>query len=243
MSFERLAESRVPPSQSLAAGGTRARGYALILLLLALISFGTGWALLYAAGIGPLTRHMGGHFLLMNLLTPLLALAAAIGFGARAKLTGLVLFAATTVQLALLWAWHFPDALAFAHAVPGMAVLMQASLAAAAFAFWLAVFSERGRNRWRAVLALAITGKLFCLLGVLIVFAPRPLYAALMAGHSPAAPDAMLADQHLAGLIMLAVCPLTYVAAGVAISARWLWELADDARAPAVIRPVNAPDR
>ena len=165
--------------------------------------------------------------------------AAVLAFGERAALTGLVLFALTTLQLALLWAWHFPGALALAHAAPAITAAMQVSLFAAAFAFWLAVFSERGGHRWRAILALAITGKLFCLLGVLIVFAPRPLYAVLMAGHGRLSPDAMLADQHLAGLMMLAVCPLTYVAVGVALSARWLWEL--DTHAPPV-RPADTAD-
>lgn len=211
------------------------RRLALILLFAALASLPIGWALLHTAPFGPLTQHMSGHFLLMNVTAPAVAIAAVLAYGARPRLTGLTLFGLTALQLALLWAWHFPSALAFAHALPAIAVAMQASLFAVAFAFWLSVFSERSHHRWRAILALAITGKLFCLLGVLIVFAPRPLYAVL--GHGHLSPDAMLADQHLAGLIMLAICPLTYVAAGVVLSARWLWEL--DEREPSAVRPMS----
>ena len=35
---------------------------------------------------------------------------------------------------------------------------------------------------------------------------------------------ASLADQQLAGLLMLVVCPASYLAAGVAIAARWVFE-------------------
>lgn len=91
--------------------GSRA---ALILLLAAAVLFTARWLGLRADTFRPLTRHMGIHFLLMN-LAPLAA-----------------------VQLRLLWAWHFPAALA----------------------------------------------KLFCLLGALVVFAPRLLYAVLAAGHA-----------------------------------------------------------
>lgn len=213
-----MAASHTPPAHARTA---------FILALAAPAAVAAGWIILRAGPFGPLTRHMGVHFLLMNLAAPSLALAAVLAFGARAALTGTVLFALTAIQLALLWGWHVPAALSLAHAAPAVTLVMQGSLAATAFAFWLAVFSERGGNRWRAILALAVTGKLFCLLGVLLVFAPRLLYA-VPAGHDPAG-VAMLADQHLAGLMMLAVCPLTYVAAGVALSARWLWEL--DARA------------
>lgn len=114
--------------------GSRA---ALILLLAAAVLFTAGWLGLRADTFRPLTRHMGIHFLLMN-LAPLAAFAAVIAFEARPALTGRVLFALAAVQLRLLWAWHFPAALA----------------------------------------------KLFCLLGALVVFAPRPLYAVLAAGHA-----------------------------------------------------------
>jgi putative membrane protein len=77
--------------------------------------------------------------------------------------------------------------------------------------------------------ALLITGKLFCLLAALLVFSPRVLYPDALAAHrhAPVAAD-LLSDQHLAGLLMLVLCPLTYVLAGVLIAERWLRELRDD---------------
>ena len=94
-------------------------------------------------------------------------------------------------------------------------------LAGALLAFGAAL----GIGRWRGLLALILTAKLFCLLGVLLVFAPRFLYPGLSlphaAGHVMAA---SLADQQLAGLLMLVVCPASYLAAGVVIAARWVFE-------------------
>jgi putative membrane protein len=111
---------------------------------------------------------------------------------------------------------------------------MQLSLFASALWFWLAVIADRGAFRWRALFALLMTGKLFCLLGVLLVFAPRLLYGDQATGHSwhtPVTPHAF-ADQHLAGLLMLVVCPLTYVLAAVVIAAQGLRDLARVDSAP-----------
>jgi putative membrane protein len=74
--------------------------------------------------------------------------------------------------------------------------------------------------------ALLVSGKLFCLLAVLLVFAPRFFYGAHGTHSHGGMPVDQLADQHLAGLLMLVVCPLSYVAAAVAIAAQWLRELA-----------------
>jgi putative membrane protein len=177
--------------------------------------------------LGPLAQHMATHLLLMNAVAPALALATtALPLRMVASARSLAL--ATLAQLLLLWAWHAPAALAAAWHVPAVHALMQLSLFSSALWFWLAVIADRGAFRWRALFALLITGKLFCLLGVLLVFAPRLLYGDQANGHgwhTPATPNA-LADQHLAGLLMLVVCPLTYVVAAVVIAAQWLRDLA-----------------
>jgi putative membrane protein len=61
------------------------------------------------------------------------------------------------------------------------------------------------------------------LLGALFTFSPRLVYAAGMSGahHSQIG----LADQQLAGLMMIVACPLTYVLAAVVIASRWLFAL------------------
>jgi putative membrane protein len=198
-------------------------GGAVVALLLGAVALAT-------ARLGALAHHMATHLLLMNAVAPLVALA--VRGSARSSTPGpsstRALVAASVVQLALLWGWHTPPALAMR--MPVVHAVMQMSCFAAALWFWLAILADRSAMRWRALFALLITGKLFCLLGALLVFAPRLLYGGIAThGLHVADHDAALADQHLAGLLMLLVCPLTYVLAGVVIAAQWLSDLA---RAP-----------
>jgi putative membrane protein len=163
---------------------------------------------------------MAQHIVLMNALAPLVAIILSRRLGAlRNPRLGL----ATAVQLLLLWGWHAPPVLASATHDPLLHVAMQASLLAAASWFWLAVVSIEGSRSWQPITALLVTSKLFCLLGVLMVFAPRALYGAASshALHGPAA----LADQQLAGLLMLVACPATYVLGGIIIAGRWFTAL------------------
>jgi putative membrane protein len=81
--------------------------------------------------------------------------------------------------------------------------------------------AQAGAARWLAMGALLITGKLFCLLGVLLVFTPRLIYPELASVRDAAA----LSDQQLAGLTMIVACPASYVLAGIVIAWRWLHEL------------------
>jgi putative membrane protein len=103
---------------------------------------------------------------------------------------------------------------------------MHVSLFAVSLWFWASVVAEAEASRWRSLGALLITGKLFCLLGVLLAFAPRPLYAEAAHAHgmNQMAMN-LLGDQQLAGLLMLVACPLTYVLAGIIIAARWIAEI------------------
>lgn len=199
-----------------------------------------GWTLLDASP-GPLSRHMIAHVVLMNVVAPLLALAiVATGRGTVLFASGRSLVAATTVQLALLWAWHAPAAVTFSSQSVSGHALMQASLSGASLWFWLTVIGDRSAFRWRVLFALLLTGKLFCLLGILLVFAPRLLYGQHTADVADVA--AGLADQHLAGLTMLIVCPLTYVLAGVVIAAQWLAGLERPERDPGRFHsPENSP--
>lgn len=164
---------------------------------------------------GHLSAQMLVHILLMNAVAPLLALAApAAWFRSRAWRDGL--FPAMLAQLGALWAWHSPPVLDAVMRSGALHLAMQASLFLLATWFWVAVLHTEGDRRWRAILALLISGKLFCLLGVLLVFAPRVLYSGMLTGQ------AALGDQQLAGLLMLVACPATYLVAGVVIAARWL---------------------
>lgn len=201
---------------------------ALIGLVLALSS-GFLLAMFAESHLGHLSRHMAAHIFLMNVVAPLIALLLVARGLVRAS-TGAELVGALVLQIGLLWAWHSPSGLVAAHDSVALLVMAQASLLAAALWFWLAVLSQVQAARWRAIAALLLTGKLFCLLGALLTFAPRPLFAAFAhAHHHYGGEGAPLADQQLAGLMMLAACPATYVLAGVVLAARWLNELLAEA--------------
>lgn len=170
----------------------------------------------------PLAHHMLTHIIVMNLLVP------AVLFGIpRRWISGIWQYwpHATTVQLVLLWGWHSPPVLDAAMGSPALKAVMHVTLALAAAGFWAAIIDVPVAGRWRSIFALLVTGKLFCLLGVLLVFAPRTLYGAMPAHGDGAAMLSPLADQQLAGLIMVVACPLTYVLAGIWIAARWFLAL------------------
>jgi putative membrane protein len=211
-----------------AAGGVGKRklGAAALVLLCAV-----GGLALAVAPLGPLSHHMAIHLLLMNGVAPAIGLLYANSTFAAGDTNILrrSLFAACAAQIGALWLVHAPPAIAASMHEPAIHMLAQLALLAVALWFWLAVFAQHGAARWRAMFALLITGKLFCLLAALLVFSPRVLYPYALAAHrhAPAAAD-LLSDQHLAGLLMLVLCPLTYVLAGVLIAERWLRELRDD---------------
>lgn len=171
------------------------------------------------ANVGPLSVGMAAHILLMNFFAPAVALwsVRSLPLVAR-RIRGLAV--PTMVQLLLLWAWHAPPSLAAAMDHPTLHLTMQGSLAVAALWFWTTVVTATIGGQWRAITALLATSKLFCLLGVLLTFASHPLYPA-MTHHGGTALDP-LADQQLAGLLMLVACPLSYLVAAVVVASNWL---------------------
>lgn len=177
--------------------------------------------------MGHLSTHMLTHLMVMNALVPLAIYALA----RHGLVPGIWRFWpwATTAQLVLLWGWHSPAALTAAIQNAPLMLLMQVSLAGAAALFWMSIASMPQRESWRAPLALLITGKLFCLLGALLVFAPNLLFpdTFMVASHATES----LADQRIAGMIMLVACPLSYVTAGIVLASRWFFSLEDHGRA------------
>jgi putative membrane protein len=176
--------------------------------------------------LGFLSTHMAQHIILMNVLAPMAALMLrrTLGLVSSESLTP-----ATVVQIVLIWAWHAPPILPIAVADPLMHTVMMTSLFGSSLWFWCAVVADGRSEGWKAILPLLVTSKLFCLLGVLLVFAPRELFSFRSVHdiqHDYLALDVM-ADQQLAGLMMLVACPATYLLAGVIVSARWLRSLED----------------
>lgn len=172
---------------------------------------------------GFLTQHMGAHIAAMNVVAPLLAGALVRIEGIESRLPDRRLAAAAALQIMLLWGWHSPAILTEAFRSTPLLVLMHLSLFLAAVWFWLGAIAGARRGGWSPLAALLLTGKLFCLLGVLLTFAPRALYeqvAIICYGGTPL--RGLLEDQQLAGLLMLTACPIVYVSAAIAIARRQL---------------------
>jgi putative membrane protein len=170
--------------------------------------------------VGPISAHMLFHIAFMNVLAPLAACALVVCVRLPPGRVGLM-WAAAIAQILLLWLWHAPPAHNAAAESTWISIAMHGSLFAAALAFWLSLISLPARNSWQAIFALLVTGKVACLLGVLLVFAPRALYEA---GHVHGA-YASLDDQQLAGLYMITACPLSFVLAAIIMAAQTIGHL------------------
>ncbi|WP_189427396.1 cytochrome c oxidase assembly protein [Devosia pacifica] len=167
-----------------------------------------------------MSANMIQHVVLMNVAAPIAVLVALryLPSGLSRSWHG-----ATAVQLGVFWMWHSPVMMNAAMSSPLLHLLMQVSMFAVALWFWAAILTLPASRRWAGIFSLLVTAKLFCLLAALMIFAGRPLFATGMGIHDGA--GITLADQELAGLIMIVACPLFYVSGGVYIAARWLFEL------------------
>ncbi|WP_235904091.1 cytochrome c oxidase assembly protein [Sphingomonas carotinifaciens] len=146
------------------------------------------------------------HLLLVGVAAPLLAAAA----GRRVRVGMATGLAAGTASL---WLWHVPALYDAALADKALYWAMQVTLLAGAWAFWRAVFVAAP-----AVAAAGIAGGAaqMGMLGAILSFAPRPLYASHLATTVPYGMGP-LGDQQLAGLLMWVVGLLPY-----AVAAGWL---------------------
>jgi putative membrane protein len=195
-----------------------------------------GAAILTTQSFGALSGHMATHILVMNLIAPLLA-AALVFLKAGSPARGL--WPVALLQGVLLIAWHGPGIPALAAESPAAHAGLTATLVVAATVFWTMILATAVSAPWRAIAALMLTGKVACLLGALLVFAPRLLLSAHPSHGGPAG----LEDQQLAGLLMISVCPLSYIVAGVVIAAQALSRLDDTASEGERLPPAPMPQR
>ncbi len=148
------------------------------------------------------------HVLMIAVIAPLLALAFPQRRPGPPPLSVLVAAHAT-----ILWVWHVPGIYAWGLATVPAYWLMQGSLVGSAWLMWRALLAPAAQPG-PALVALGATVGQMGLLGALIVFASRPLYAVHFTstwvwGLSP------LADQQLAGLLMWVPAILPYLGAGL----------------------------
>lgn len=131
---------------------------------------------------------------------------------------------AASVHSIVVWLWHVPLAFQAALENEFMHAVEHFSLFGSALLFWWGVIhsGRRGYSRYGSgILSLFLVAMHTKLLGVLIAFAPAPLYTAYAAGASPWGLST-LEDQQLAGLIMLLPCEIVYLLAGLTLMAAWL---------------------
>ena len=147
------------------------------------------------------------HMALVLVVAPLLA----AGLEPWLRRWPAPLWTSTAIAALTFWTWHAPAPYAAALSSVPVYALMQFTLAGSALAFWVAV---RRAGPVAAIAAIGATTVQMGLLGALITFATRPLYAPHLAstlgwGVSP------LADQQLAGLTMWAPGSIAYLAAAM----------------------------
>jgi putative membrane protein len=178
--------------------------------------FLVGLIVVSSAELGPQARHMGLHILSMNVAAPLAAALMVTHWRVREPRPSW-LWVATIGQVAAVWILHAPPVHTAAMMSPAIALAAHGALLMAALVFWILLLSLPDGRRWHALPALLLTGKLVCLLAALLVFSPRALYPA---GHRHGATIQLTDDQQLAGLLMIAACPLSYLVAAIVIAAQ-----------------------
>ena len=227
---------RAPRSGSAAGISIRCSAQPLLLLALALwrlpacpdatprrrLSLQGAWALVVLLYVSPLcalssaffTVRVFHHIALVLVMAPLLA----SGLEPWLRRLPTSLWSATAVAAVTFWTWHAPAPYAAALSSHGIYALMQLTLLASATAFWFAVGRSAPAAAMGAILATTVS---MGLLGALITFAVRPLYAPHFAstlswGVSP------LEDQQLAGITMWAPGSIAYLATAMWIGWRWM---------------------
>jgi putative membrane protein len=213
-------------------------------------AFGAAICALFVALIWPLdalsavsfAAHMAQHMLLMAVAAPLLVLAepalplmlglprrwrAAVGRAVNRLRKGLRPLLRPRVAFSIhglvIWVWHAPLPFELALRMEWVHVLEHCAFFGSGLLFWAALLRS-GREQADGYGAAA----LWCLatlihtgmLGALITFAPRPIYASYNDTDNHLLSP--LEDQQLAGLLMWIPAGLCYLAVGLGFVAAWL---------------------
>ena len=187
-----------------------------------LLSLRSAWALAVVLYVSPLCALSSAFFTVrvIHHIALVLVMAPLLVFGLEPWLRRLPisLWSSTAIAAAIFWTWHAPAPYAAALSSVSIYALMQFTLLSSAMCFWIAI---RISDPPAAMAAILVTTVLMGLLGALITFAGRPLYAPHFAstlswGVSP------LEDQQLAGITMWAPGSIAYLAAAMWIGWRWM---------------------
>lgn len=214
-------------------------------------AFGGGWLALATALASPVDAwaarlfwvHMLQHELLMVVAAPLLVLgrplaawAWALPLQARRRVGALfhrrawrapwlmvtAPLSAWLWHAAALWLWHVPAVFDAALAHTAVHVAQHLSFLFSALLFWWSVLGPATRRaQGLAVVSVFTTMLHTAALGALLALSSFVWYASYAASAPLAGWDA-LADQQLGGLVMWAPAGLAYLAAGLALAARWI---------------------
>ncbi|HZA94734.1 MAG TPA: cytochrome c oxidase assembly protein [Burkholderiaceae bacterium] len=215
------------------------------------VSFAGGWLFLVVALVSPLdplgtrlfSAHMVQHELLMVIVAPLMVVGRPLAvwtwalpkewrrtagwFTQRTAWAELWRFltwplVAWLLHAAALWLWHIPPFFEVALVNNGWHTLQHASFLVTALFFWWAVLGTVQRASQGAALGYLFTTMVHTgALGALLTLSPTVWYPTYL---STAASLGILPleDQQLGGLVMWVPAGLVYLAAGLALAARWL---------------------
>jgi cytochrome c oxidase assembly factor CtaG len=189
-----------------------------------------------AAAARSFVWHMAQHQVLLLIAAPLIAISAPLQslwvgttgrpWRSESRFGGPAAWPipAALVAVAVLSAWHVPMFYDLAMARQSLHVFEHATLLGSAAVLWatVAAAAEDRHRLGEAVVALAGTAIVGAGLGVVLLTAPRPLYAAYVAQGAIA-----LEQQQVGGALMKVGALLVHAGAAVGITLRWLHRFAD----------------
>lgn len=186
--------------------------------------FYAGFAVLVVAFVSPLcalsaalfSARVGHHLLMIVVAAPLLALANP--WRGRSRVLSDRLGVLLVLNAVAVWFWHAPMPYEAALRSDLLYWTMQGTLLGTSLLFWAALLDPHTGGLRAGATALGAMMQMG-LLGALLTFAPRPLYAVHALTGEPFGLSA-LTDQQLAGLLMWAPGALPYLLVAILVIAR-----------------------
>jgi putative membrane protein len=177
----------------------------------------SGWAVVSVALVSPLcnisvalfSARVGQHMAIALVGAPLIAL----GLPRRRMAPGEI-WSAVAAFAVVLWLWHMPGPYDMTFTSTAVYWIMHLTMFGAALWLWTGLFS-RSANLWTALAASFITTMQMSLLGALLTFSPKPLFAVHLLSTLPWGLTP-LEDQQVGGLIMWVPTGVLLVAYAVA---------------------------